>query len=126
VDLGGIPQVLLGEAVAVEAPAVPDGNAVAPPELAADAPVLDVIEPVQVDFRPALGVELDEPVADGRLGLLDPGIAQPPLPGEARLDRHVGALGVPDAVLVGSSPARAPDGQELRRLLAGGEPVHPA
>ena len=34
--------------------AVPDRNAVAPPELAADAPVADVLQPVQVDAGPAI------------------------------------------------------------------------
>jgi hypothetical protein len=47
----------------------------APPELAADAPVLDVLEPVQVNLAPALRVKLDVAVAHGGLGLLDAGNA---------------------------------------------------
>ena len=44
---------------------VPDRNAVAPPELTADAPVLDVVEPVEVDLGPALGAEVEALAIDG-------------------------------------------------------------
>ena len=125
-DLRGVRQVGLGEAVPVDPLPVPDGDPVAPPELAADAPVLDVVQPVQVHLGPPLRMEPDQPVADRRLGLLDPRIAQPPLPREARLDRHVRALGVADVVLVGLLADERPGGpEELHRLLARGKALHP-
>ena len=96
--LRGITQVCLGQAILVEALAVPDRDAVAPPELTADAPIPDVLEPVQVNFAPTLGVEADMTIAHGGLGFLDARIAQPPLPREARLDRHISALGETDVV----------------------------
>jgi hypothetical protein len=111
VHLGRIGELRLGELLLVEALAVPDGNAMPPPELAADAPVLDILEPVEVDFAPALRVKLDMAVAHGGLGLLDARITQPPLPGQPRLDRHVGTLGVANIVGVGflaHQRARAP------------------
>ena len=46
--------------------AVPDRDAVPPPELAADAPVADVLHPVQVDPGPALGDEAQPPALDRR------------------------------------------------------------
>ena len=101
VDLRRVLEVGLGELLLVNALPIPDRDAVAPPELAADAPILDAVEPVEVNLRPALRVELDQAVAHDLLGLLDARVAQPPLLGEARLDRHVGALGEADVVLVG-------------------------
>ena len=86
---------------AVRALAIPDRNALAPPELPADAPVLDVVEPVQVNLGPALRVEFDQAVADHALGLLDLRVTHPPLLGQPRLDRHVGALGIAHIVRVG-------------------------
>ena len=41
--------------------AVPDRDAVPPPELAADAPVADVLHPVEVDLGEALGEDLTRP-----------------------------------------------------------------
>src|SRR3546814_21180809 len=37
----------------------PCGNAMAPPQLAADAPVLDVVEPLEVGGLPVVGHEAD-------------------------------------------------------------------
>ena len=51
--------------------AVPGRDAVAPPQLARDAPVADVAHPVEVGLRPALGDELGLALLDrldGRLG----------------------------------------------------------
>jgi len=86
--------------VAVGALAVPHRDAVAPPELAADAPVLDVVEPVEIRLRPAFRVESDDARGDGALGFLDLRVADEPLLAEAGLDRHVGAFGEADGVLV--------------------------
>src|SRR5438270_9193914 len=49
-------------------PILPHGDAVAPPDLARDAPVADVLHPVEVDFGPAVGPELDVAAFDGRDG----------------------------------------------------------
>ena len=87
--------------VAVSALAVPDWDAVAPPELTANAPVLDVFQPVQVGLRPAFRVELDDARRDGALGFIDLRVADEPLFAEARFDRHVGALGVAHSIFVG-------------------------
>ena len=78
---------------------IPDGDAMAPPELTADAPVADVFHPVEVGPLEALRDDLDFAVAhgfDGRLGQrlgLDP-----PLLAEQRLDHGVAALAVADLV----------------------------
>ena len=87
--------------VAVGALAIPDRDAVAPPELAADAPILDVLEPVEVGLRPAFRVELDDARSDGALGFVDLRVADEPLFAETRFDRHIGAFGVAHGVLVG-------------------------
>ena len=112
------------EFLPVDTFAVPHRNAVSPPQLTADAPILNVVEPVQVDLRPTLRIEFDMAVAHRRLGLLDFRISQPPLHRQARFDRHVGALGVPDIVLVGLLLDQCAGGfKQLRCLLAPGKPV---
>ena len=83
---------------------IPDGDAVSPPELAADAPVLDVLEPVVVDLFPAFGEEPDESVADGVTGLDRLRILEEPLLAEAGFDRDIGALAEADVVLMGLLP----------------------
>ena len=75
VDFGRVAQVGLGEFLAVHALGIPDGNAMTPPELTGDAPVLDVFQPVEIHLRPALGVHLDKTVAHDGLGLLDARVA---------------------------------------------------
>ena len=72
-----------------------------PPELAADAPVLDVLEPVAVSVLVLFRIELDFVVHDGREGdvgkVLHP---EEPLRGELRLDRHVRTLGESHLVVI--------------------------
>ena len=80
---------------------VPDGNAVSPPELAANAPVLDVLKPVVVNFFPALGEETDESIAHGVTGLNGLWVLEEPLLAQARFDRHIRTLAEADIVLVG-------------------------
>ena len=73
---------------------------VAPPQLAGDAPVLEVVHPGEVGLRPALGVELDLAVLDdlgGRpLELVD---GNKPLLGEPGLEGGIAAVAVHDRVL---------------------------
>jgi len=71
-----------------------------PPELTADAPVLDVFHPVEVGLLPALGTEGDLVLGHGIGRFRYAGITQEPLHGNARFDRDIGAFGVTDGVLV--------------------------
>ena len=108
--------------------AVPDRDPVAPPQLARDAPVVHVVDPVEVPRRHRRRVDRDAPVADGvagrlrqRLDLDEPLLRQP------RLDDGVAARAVPDGVdvrpLLGDDPALlAQRGDHGRPGL---EPVEP-
>ena len=75
--------------------AVPGRDLMAPPELARDAPRLDVLHPAEELLAAALGHEAHAPVArrrDRLLGeLLGVGV---PLLGQERLDRHAAAIAV--------------------------------
>src|ERR1039458_9158032 len=58
-----------GDGDGVAGGAVPRGNAMSPPELAGDAPVVDVGHPLHVGFAVHLGDELDVAVGDGGDGV---------------------------------------------------------
>ena len=81
--------------------AVEHGDAVAPPQLAADAPILEVLHPGGVGLRPARGVEGDLAGVDGverrPLELVD---GDEPLLGQPRLQRGVATVAVHDGVVV--------------------------
>ena len=80
--------------------AVEHGDAVAPPELARDAPVLEVLHPGEVGARPAVGVEGDLAVPHDLGGtLLELVDGHEPLLGEPRLERRVAAVAVHDGVV---------------------------
>src|SRR5690606_2577070 len=78
--------------------AVPGRDAVAPPELAADAPVLDVAEPVAVGVDPVAGDEADLAIsgfaAAGQFEAPpgEPVHAHEPLVGQPGLDDLAGAV----------------------------------
>src|SRR5439155_25599439 len=55
--------------------AVPCGDAVAPPQLPRDAPVVDVVHPLEVDFFVHLRREVDVFFGDGADGVLRDGVA---------------------------------------------------
>ena len=78
---------------------VPDRNSVAPPQLAGDAPIVHVIDPLEVArlerLRVQGGIALAHGVARG-LGHL--GYVHEPLQGQARLDGLAGALRVAHGV----------------------------
>ena len=80
--------------------AVEHGDAVAPPQLAADAPILEVLHPGGVGLRPARGVEGDLAGVDGverrPLELID---GHEPLLGKPRLKRGVATVAVHDGVI---------------------------
>ncbi len=81
--------------------AVEHGDAVAPPQLTADAPVLEVLHPGGVGLRPARGVEGDLAGVDGverrPLELVD---GDEPLLGQPRLQGGVATVAVHDGVVV--------------------------
>src|SRR5262249_12041545 len=81
--------------------AVPDRDAVPPPDLARDAPVADVLHPVEVDAREALGCEADALLLHrGDRGSRELLHREPPLWDDERLDSRVAALAVADGVAV--------------------------
>ena len=71
-----------------------------PPHLAADAPILQVGHPVVIDLRPAVGVEFHLAVGHDGLAFLHARVFEEPLLAQTALDRHVGALGVAEVVLI--------------------------
>ena len=108
---------------------VPRRDPVAPPELARDAPGLDVAHPLEVGLLPVLRHErglaaLDR--RDRRLGQL--GGVHVPLVGQPRLDDGVAALRVRHGVRVSarSSRRRPSASRSATTLLARGEAVEAA
>ena len=82
-------------------PAGVDGDAVAPPDLAADAPIADVLHPVEIDALPAFGLDGDLALAhrlDGRLG--EGPHPHEPLLRQAAVHHRVATVAVADLVLV--------------------------
>ncbi len=98
---GASRRILAGHGHPAALVAVPCGNPVPPPELAADAPVADVLHPLEVDLLPPPRHEPDPPVThrlEGRFGQrFHP---QEPLGGEIGLDGHLGPLAIADRVNV--------------------------
>ena len=81
-------------------PVIPHWNPVSPPQLPRDAPVLNALQPVIVNLRPAIWVKLHFTLRHHCLGGGHAGIFQEPLFTEARFDRHSGAFAVADRVLI--------------------------
>ncbi len=80
---------------------VPDRNPVPPPQLARDAPVADVLHPVDVQLRPAIGDEPDAAVLHDLDRPLRQGLhPHEPLRRDQRLDRRVTPFAVADRVPV--------------------------
>ena len=82
--------------------AVPRRDLVAPPELAGDAPVVDILHPVIIGLAEALGHELDASVTHG----LDGGLGQrlhldEPLRARHRLNDRAAAVARADVVVIG-------------------------
>ena len=70
-----------------------------PPNLAADTPILNVLEPLSVDLLPMRRKEADQMLADDAERFLGFRIMQKPLLAQTRLDRNTGALAEPDRAL---------------------------
>ncbi len=104
---------------------VPSRNPVTPPQLARDAPGLDILEPVEPGLLPGLGDDLDL----ARSRRLDRRLGQRrgvdiPLVGQPRLDHHARAVAErrrDDAVL--DLVQRAFGFEQFDHALAGVEPV---
>ena len=71
-----------------------------PPNLPADAPILNVLEPLSIDLFPMHRKEADQMLAHHPKRFLGLGITQKPLLAQARLDRNAGALTEADRALV--------------------------
>ena len=69
----------------------------APPQLARDAPVADVVHPLEVGLGPILGDELDAAGFDHRDGFFGERLgAHEPLRGDERLDHRLAAVALAD------------------------------
>ena len=82
--------------------AVVNGNAVAPPELARNAPIADVVHPIEVDPREVVGNDPDPTVADDLHGWVGQRLdLQIPLVEEQRLEYRAGARAMAHRVNIG-------------------------
>src|SRR5581483_4000324 len=87
--------------IAVARFVVPGGNLMAPPELARDAPVLDVLEPMVVGGGPVLRYELHLAAGDHREAVPRHAVhLHEPLLGEHRLHDSVATIGARYSQLV--------------------------
>ena len=107
---------------------VPGGNLVAPPQLARDVPVADILQPVAVDLGVALRHELHLAFVQALQDLLGQRLhVHEPLQADDRLDRHLGALAEADGgVVVFLLDQVAALGQRLDHRFAGGEALQAA
>ena len=88
-------------ALAVGSLEIVSRDAVAPPQLTRDTPVLDVLQPVAIGVLVFLGIELNVVVHHRRQGDVSEVLhLQEPLCRELRLDRHIGTLGEAHLVVI--------------------------
>src|ERR1700732_1458 len=105
---------------------VPDRYSVAPPELAADTPILDVIHPMLKGLNPPFRPKPDLTGRNCLQSFRDTWVPQEPLLTEPRLDRYTSLLAVPNVVLVLLFPDQQSQfAQFFRGLFAGLESIHP-
>src|SRR5262249_60072219 len=71
-----------------------------PPNLPADAPIPNVLDPLLVNFFPMLRPEADEMAFHNRERFLGFRIFQKPLLAQARLDPHIAAIPEADVVFI--------------------------
>src|SRR5215207_5710313 len=72
---------------------VPHGDAMSPPQLAADTPILDVLQPVEIGLLKTLGYDLDAPISHSfQRGFCQRFDRHEPLRGDHRLDDLSAAL----------------------------------
>ena len=93
--------VAFGNGGAAAVGAVPGGNSVSPPQLAAYAPVADIFEPVDVDFAEAVGNEFGVAIFDsGDSWRGESFHFHEPLTADKRLNGRTAARTVPDGVFM--------------------------
>ena len=81
--------------------AVVSGNAMSPPKLTGNAPILDVFHPIKVDFGKTIGDKFGFFLAHGlNCGFGERLHLDEPLLGNDRLDRAVAAIAMPDVVSI--------------------------
>src|SRR5690606_27061367 len=117
---------LLDEDLAIRA--VPGRNLMPPPQLAGDAPGLDVPHPLEVGLLPVLGDELRTSILNRLDGLFRQlGGVHIPLVRQPRLDRNAGAISVRDHVRIRLDFFEQPLGLEIGNdALSRLEAVEPA
>ena len=125
--VGAVGWILAGHGHLAAVVAVPDRDAVPPPKLAGDAPVLDVFQPVVIDLGEALGHDADAPIAHRLQGGFGQRLdAHEPLGGDHRLDDLAAALRARHVERVGLFFDHQPAGAHiLPQLLAGFKAVQP-
>src|SRR6516225_1558477 len=79
---------------------VPDWNSMAPPQLAADTPILDVFDPMLECPGPATRSEVYLRAGHRFESFPDARIFQEPLLAQSRFDGHISALAVSDVILI--------------------------
>src|SRR5207237_7006558 len=90
-----------------------------PPNLPANAPVLNIFDPLFVNFLPMLWKEADQMFFDDRERFFRFWVTQEPLLAQPRLDRHVAAIAEADVVFVRFSlRQQSPLLQQFRRCPA--------
>src|SRR4029453_1673976 len=88
---------------------------VPPPNLSADAPVANVLEPLRVNFFPVRWKETNEVIADDCQRFFCFRVTQEPLLTKARFDWHVAAVAETDVVFIWYGfPQKSPRLQQLR------------
>src|SRR5439155_2694212 len=101
---------------------IPDGDAVAPPQLTRDVPVPQVVHPLEVRVDPSFRRERDPPLLHGRprRSLQARHLHEPLLAGEPGLDLRLAAVTATNRVEVG-----ALDADDLPHLLKSFEYARP-
>ena len=79
---------------------IPCRYPVSPPDLAANAPVVNIVEPLRVNFFPMYREEADQLLAHHGERFLRLWIMQEPLRANAGLDRHIASIAEADVVFV--------------------------
>src|SRR6266852_3654699 len=79
---------------------MPNRYPMAPPNLPTDTPVLNVLDPLRINFFPVRGEETDKMIANDGERLFRFRILQEPLLAHTRLDRNFAAIAETDVVFV--------------------------
>ena len=89
-----------------------------PPDLPADAPILNVLQPLRINLLPVPGEKADQVLAHHRQRFLCFRVTQKPLLAQSRFDRDAGSFAEADCILIRLFLSQQTSlGQQLRRLL---------